>query len=61
MDLTVEIFDLLGRRIKTLFAGRVRAHEPVEFMLDGRAIAAGCYVLAVRAAEERSSTIFCSY
>ncbi|MEP0546336.1 MAG: endonuclease [Rhodothermales bacterium] len=45
---TVEAFDVLGRRVAVLHDGEVRPGERREVVLDGRALPAGVYVVRAR-------------
>lgn len=50
---TVEVFDVLGRRVARLHDGPLSAGEPHQFTLDGRSLPSGLYV--VRATGETFS------
>ena len=45
---TVEAFDILGRRVAVLHEGEVQPGERREVVLDGRAIPAGVYIVRAR-------------
>jgi hypothetical protein len=45
---TVEAFDMLGRRVAILHEGEVRPGERYDIVLDGRALPAGVYVVRAR-------------
>ncbi len=53
-DVTVEVFDLLGRSVARLFEGAMDADQSRTFSVDGSALASGLYV--VRATGERFTT-----
>jgi uncharacterized delta-60 repeat protein len=47
-DIAVELFDALGRRVASLYEGRLVAGETRSFTIRGGALAAGVYALRVR-------------
>lgn len=44
-NVTVEVFDMMGRRVQTLFAGEVVARQVVPLQLDTSTLSAGVYVI----------------
>jgi hypothetical protein len=45
---TVSLYDVLGRRVKTLHQGRVAANQPETFTVNAASLAAGTYFLRVQ-------------
>ncbi|MCC5925860.1 MAG: S8 family serine peptidase [Bacteroidetes bacterium] len=53
-DVTLEVYDMLGRRVATLFEGELdrRQHE---FVFDGSRLSSGIYLVVMQAAGERQT------
>jgi hypothetical protein len=45
---TVTLYDVLGREVRTLHEGRVAANQAEQFTVDGTSLASGTYFLRVR-------------
>jgi hypothetical protein len=57
-QVTIDVYDLLGRRVTSLFGGQLLPLEPVAFRLDGSTLAGGRYLLRVTGEEFAESRLF---
>lgn len=59
-QVTVEVYNLLGQRVATLFEGVMNANEPRRFTFDASNVPSGIYLYSVRGesfAETRQVTL----
>jgi hypothetical protein len=53
-DITLEVYDMLGRRVATLFEGELNRRQH-EFVFDGSRLSSGIYLVVLQAAGERQT------
>jgi len=44
-SVTIELYDLLGREVRTLFSGTPPIHQPIEIVLSGQGLSNGVYFI----------------
>ena len=44
-SVTIELYDLLGREVRTLFSGTPPMHQPIDITLSGRDLSNGVYFI----------------
>jgi CSLREA domain-containing protein len=52
---TVGLYDVMGRRVQTLYAGSAQAEAPVDVAIDGSGLAAGVYVVVLQGETVRAT------
>lgn len=52
---TVALYDVMGRRVQTLYAGTAQAASPVQVSVDASALASGVYVLVLEGETVRTT------
>jgi hypothetical protein len=55
-DVTLTVYDLLGRRVARLYEGRVTPAEPVRRRLDGAALGSGAYFVRAQGGTGAATT-----